>query len=319
MEKKEIIRIFDDLEFMLRYEEYNAITGRGKGKPQEVSQDMPFSKGDIVADIGCGTGKSSLVIFEKQPEIKKIIAVDPCKNVLDLAKLRFGNHLSELLSYFSNAPEILTYDLANSYQEAQVFKNKIEFYEAFAENLEEVVKEEVDHVVASLSLHWFYDSDKGLKNINRILKKEGSMAVSSASWKYKFEKLDRNQSFNQNPFYQAFFKNLEKELNTSVDKSGIDTEKPVLFDYKKAEELFESKGFEITNYREHFYELPPGMIILACRFGAFLRMGEINLEITKLDEIINETTYKTLKEVNILDSDKKYEMAPYFTVKKVKD
>lgn len=116
------------------------------GYPQEtigiIMNDFNHSEKPIIADIGAGTGIMTEML---SPRSSKIFCVEPNQDMISIARKRLKN-----------------------------FQN-VEFTEHSAENTN-IRDNYVDAIVVAQAFHWF-DLDKAKEEFKRILKKEGTVAL----------------------------------------------------------------------------------------------------------------------------------------------
>lgn len=113
--------------------------------PQILKRYEKFSGGGVIADVGCGTGLSTL-IWENQAG--KIYGFEPNADMINEAKKKS--------------------------------LKQIEFQQAFSDDLP-LEDSSVDIVTCSQSFHWM-EPISTLKEFSRILKPEGVLAVYDCDW-----------------------------------------------------------------------------------------------------------------------------------------
>jgi len=106
------------------------------------------STGDIVLDIGCGTGELSLEIAKIVGPSGRVIAIDCDQSRIEVAK--------------RNQPE--------AYQ-------NIEYLVCDAQELNEISSQSIDLIFSNYVFHWINDKHNLLMEMYRCLKKDGRFAI----------------------------------------------------------------------------------------------------------------------------------------------
>ena len=108
-----------------------------------IKTDVCPRAGDIILDLGCGTGNLSAYLAELVGPNGKVVAVDPDKERVLLAQQSYGNvrNLSFVEGSASNFPGINSYDIIfSSYvilwipDKQQLFNNLFESLKTWKEN-----------------------------------------------------------------------------------------------------------------------------------------------------------------------------------------
>lgn len=195
-----------------------------------------ISLGDLILDLGCGTGNLSVAIAEKIGAKGKVVAVDPDKHRVAVAKSTFG----------------------------QV--ENIEFKEGSAEILP-CEKSYFDAVFMNYVLHWIEDKKNALRNIHKVLKSGGRLAM-----QFPF-------------FFPSIVEKVLIELNPEVNFHKIN-DKAYFEDLEKIESYCKEAGFasiESTEFNHVLnYDLSSFLELLSASFHGVFDMDQIKEE--KLDE-----------------------------------
>lgn len=166
-------------------------------------------KNKKVLEIGCHAGKLSLEISK---DANKIIGIDLASNAIKIAKERAK-------------------------------KNKIENVEFLVRNVENInLREEFDVIISNITFHVFKNKEKALKEMKKVLKKEGILALN-----FPIEGVD-----NEEEFGKIYFSVMDSYPYSKYE-SKIRFLAPKGFSPKKyIKNLFEKEGFKILKlFEEH--------------------------------------------------------------------
>ena len=112
-----------------------------------IETDVCPQAGDAILDLGCGTGELSAYLAELVGPEGKVVAVDPDKERLLLAKQRYGE-----------------------------VKN-LSFVEGSASNFPGIGSESYDIIFSNYVIHWINDKQEVFKNMFESLKCGGKIAL----------------------------------------------------------------------------------------------------------------------------------------------
>ncbi len=100
----------------------------------------------VVADIGCGTGYVFEILTKKYKRKKiKFYGIDPAKGMLNIANKKIKDKRTKFID--------------GSFEDISLKNNS------------------VDKIISTLALHWVKSIDKGLKELKRVLKFNGSIDI----------------------------------------------------------------------------------------------------------------------------------------------
>ncbi len=326
MKKQDILDIFNNKDFIEIYLEDEATTRAYEHHFGRLAEIMPIQEGNRILDVGSAHGVPSLSLFEKQPKIE-VVALDPATNLLAISRALFkGTNIEKLLAGFAHNGAVLTY-LANQHQRCSPHGERISYEEGFAEDIAGGRLEEglnyifpggFNHIMGSLALHWLINPEKAFQNFHELLAKNGTVGISSASWRYRASNpgLDNERRIENAPFMTAFYENLESALDRGKSESS---EEPRIWDKSKVEKLLTETGFELIGYSEEKVPFLFGDMLMACKGGAFYSSDRMSSTDSKeLTQIVEETLAKTLREEDPFESiNHYYEICPYILAKKV--
>ena len=121
-----------------------------------IETDVCPQAGDTILDLGCGTGELSAYLAELIGPEGKVVAVDPDKERLLLAKQRYGE-----------------------------VKN-LSFVEGSASNFPGIGSESYDIIFSNYVIHWIPDKQVVFKNMFESLKCGGKIAIQYGDYLFHF-------------------------------------------------------------------------------------------------------------------------------------
>lgn len=129
------------------YDRLCSLVGFGEAMRREILSIAKFKPGDVILDVGCGTGVFFEVLKRQYPA-QKIIGVDPDSQSLEIAKKRLAQH------------------------------RNIELIQAFGEAIP-LASGSVDVVFSTLALHHMPNEAKRktIAEMHRVLKPEGTVVI----------------------------------------------------------------------------------------------------------------------------------------------
>lgn len=213
-------------------------------------------------DIGCGTGNYTIALNQKSVNF---IGIDPSNTMLKIAKLK---------------------------------NKKINWVKGSVENIL-LSKESIDGIIGSLTIHHWTDLSLGFKELNRVLKKDGTMTLFTATPKqmkgywlnHYFPKMLKD-STKQMPTYESI-----KAALTKSNFKIIETEK--YFIQPDLEDLFLYSGKH--NPKLYLKEkIRKGI----SSFSALANLEEVTEGLKKLaEDIASKKVYKIIKHYENEDGD----------------
>ncbi len=114
---------------------------------------MDIKEGDVILDVGCGTGRLALSVVKMVGPSGKVTGLDPSSNRILVANQKMTNH---------------------SYPNLQFMVGKAEDMSAFSED-------SFDGVYFSSVFHWIGEKEKALGEANRVLKTGGRIGITMPS------------------------------------------------------------------------------------------------------------------------------------------
>ena len=178
---------------------------------------IKFEKTDkIVADIGCGTGFAFDIIYDKLKQNNiKCIGIDPAKGMLELAKKKF---------------------ISNS---------NFSFYEGTFGKIP-LENNSVDKIISTLALHWVPSLQDSIKELKRILKKNGSIDILMIA-------KDDGEGFKQ-PIVEAMKKHLSfKQIMKAATLAQRVYSKHIYDYFNKEFDLKNKYTFSVQNVKRIIY------------------------------------------------------------------
>lgn len=235
----------------------------------ELTQNFTESDPTSILDIGAGTGMTLKVIRNNYPQTK-ITCVDSSKNMLQIAKGEVGG-------------------------------NNYEFVETKAEEVDKVLKGKYDLAFCNAAF-WYFDREKALDAISRVLKKEALFAFNISEPAINFE--DGNYD---DRFLQTMDEELEKYGIVYHRADGVGTGRlrlsykpPTIKDIEKS--LSES-GFMIIRTRiweftKNLDELTEFYMIPGFGIKAFRELTDLNFKRKLLDQVATRLKKEGVLEIN---------------------
>ena len=191
--KKRVEEAYDDSAGM-----YDDTVGRGMASSTNLLlRELQIPENPTVLDVGCGTGIST---FELMKRVKgRFFGIDISQKMIDLAKER------ALALGFSN----------------------VEFSKGDAEQLD-FPESSFDLIISNLVFHWVQNKQKALKEMLRVLKPRGQVAL----------------LFNAGPHYKEALEIYTRIMNRHPEYPMPDMLKVISLE--EAHELFDEAGFQKT-------------------------------------------------------------------------
>ena len=112
-----------------------------------IQTDVCPQAGDVILDLGCGTGELSAYLAELVGPEGKVVAVDPDKERILLAQTSYGD------------------------------VNNLSFVEGSASNFPGIGSESYDIIFSNYVMHWIPDKQEVFKNMFGSLKRGGKIAI----------------------------------------------------------------------------------------------------------------------------------------------
>ncbi|MFH1916664.1 MAG: methyltransferase domain-containing protein [Nanoarchaeota archaeon] len=264
-----------------------------------------------ILDLGCGTGISTEEIIHTYPDAR-VFGIDSTNPFLELARYKFGKPYTDpLLSDIAKntpLPSILrercNIKNLDSYLTAtkkilEPRSSQVQFIQADAASLTDVLSEQVDAVVANQVLHWFRKKNEGgnagpnlayeqavLQAVWTTLKDYGSFGFNLSGWDYQFDNSQMNQEHvSKHPFYLYFLESLEKrfgEVSQAQEKA---------FNDKEVFRVMKENNFSIQSRETQKLHYSPEGILEVCLVGGYMQIFQkagIELPASEQDMILEE-------------------------------
>lgn len=221
-----------------------------------------IKKGEVVVDLGCGTGNSTAVLIKSNPDFGKMFAIDPNHEFLRLAQYKFGKiSEEEWMTQIKDLlvdPRVLT-NVGKVKNEMISISNRVEVIRSRGDQIP-LAPNSIDRIHCIQSLHWmaFADADTegnigylshALTRMRQVLKPGGLLIFDTGGYQYDFgEKTFRGKPINdlhwsRTPFYSSFVDNFNAVLN----KRGIQGRPDKfyqMFSFDLIKKLLVENGFE---------------------------------------------------------------------------
>ncbi|GIW21392.1 MAG: hypothetical protein KatS3mg068_0399 [Candidatus Sericytochromatia bacterium] len=234
----------DEVLYSSNYEFVNYICTKKYKSPENIK----------ILDAGCGTGYSTMKLASQNPSAE-IIAVDISQSSLDIAKERL--------------------------QKANLYSDRIKFYNADIENLSSFLNQKFNYIVSSGVIHHLKNPERGLSNLKNLLADDGilHLMVYSEYGRYTlklFRKLIDLVRKDKNDFEEGI--KVGKELLNILPESHI-----IKYDYLKSYNSYLSKfGKNFADSDIQFVD-------------AYLNARETSYDIDKLFEVLERHELKLIR------------------------
>lgn len=299
--------------FWKPYLEYEATLGYGIQQQKEEIKYLDIKPGDTTINVGINWGHSINLIFQSCPEVKKVIAVDSSKMMLELSKRIFSSDPAAIQNLTGNlTPEGSDY-VARISQQALQYRDRVSFLLLSAEELH-TAGIVADNIAATMGYHWLPSpQSNSFISFNRSLKTNGKVTFSTASGLFE-TKLDK-YSFTLSPYYRAFF----EEIETLGVAAGIKA-LPALdyndkFTLEEITDTIKKAGFVLENYREHTLSVPEKSIDKVCLAGIKFRYAFDGQEET-IKTVSSEAFQRAKRRYTYSDYGQQLEISPIFLIQK---
>jgi len=299
------------------YLEHGTTFKFGDQQQKEEIMDLGIQPKDTVINVGIGWGNSINLIFQSCPAVKKVIAVDSSKTMLELSKKVFSNDKKAVRRLVKGIDPKTAIYLSNLNRQVRPRSKHVSFFFLPAEKVH-ALGVKADKIAATMGFHWLEPPQiNSFVSFNRSLRAGGRVTFSTAS--AFFESRLNSLSFIENPFYQAFF----DEFGTLCKPTAHIQKRKLLrqknkFTFNKIVSIIKKAGFMLENYREHIIVIPKIAIKKLCLAGIKFRYDcdEKNEEI----KLISSKAIKRAENKFVYsDYSQQLEICPIFTIKKIRD
>lgn len=302
--------------FWIPYLEYEAALGYCGLLMRAEVDNLEIQPKDKVINVGINWGDSLIYLTEQFPKTNRVIGVDSSTTMIDLSmnvlsKDELPPTLREKIS--DRAIKFLE----NLHSTAQQYQHTVELYHCSAEDLDSLgIK--ANKIAATMGLHWLTNPERAFAAFNRSLETNGVITFTTAS--SRFEVVQKDLLFHQNPYYQHFLDAFAELYNTAY-RLERETTKARAFkrrSYGEVLSLVEENGFRLEQYREYPIKVSEKEIDEVCIAGIKFRY-----DFDGRDEAIAKITKEALvtakRKFNYSSSIKQYELSPIFKIRKVKE
>lgn len=124
------------------YEKYALTYPQYIKSNEKLVEISEIKSGQVVVDLGCGTGLTTKEVLKRVPDIKKVYAVDFSEGMINIAR-------------------------------AYIQSKKVVFITADVKDLSNIISEKVDFVLCNSSFWFFRNENEVIDSINQILKDNG--------------------------------------------------------------------------------------------------------------------------------------------------
>jgi ubiquinone/menaquinone biosynthesis C-methylase UbiE len=314
------LNVFDEFGYPLSYGQFSLDAGRYyEAFANHTLNLVAPKKGDVVLEVACGTGISTVELLKFQPA--KIYALDRAAQFLALAEHTVGKTDDVSFNNYFNASYQYPKSFASTYFEvadlhqylieqrgkSRLQSDRVRFTNASAHEIRDLELSSIDFAFCSQAFHWFrlyqtnsaapniaYEHDV-LSQIRNALKPNGAFAFNTTAASFAFTDPTLNQKhFKNHPFHLAFIAAMEKELGLGP----IAGDKPAL-DHQTVTHALIEAGFEVERAEILDLPLPPHAIFDICIVGGqmqFFQRRNLSLRAGERKELIEVGLRKAFSE-----------------------
>lgn len=189
----------------------------------------------MTAEIGSGTGNSSIVFLEALPNIQFLYCIEP-GDFIRSAQTKFDSKKRK------PDPPVLKY-ITEMESRAEKYRDKIHLVQAVGEKIP-MESESMDAVFCCQSFHWL-DPEKALSEIYRILKPGGYFLLDESGYQIDLGQQINDIHVTKHPFFRIFQTNLNQLLVNGKFILETTPQNPEYqFTVKKLCELVKRFGFK---------------------------------------------------------------------------
>lgn len=230
MEYKNATENIFNSSYLIEYEKNSS----GPKKPYERNAETLVKlAGDIknyenILEIGCGTGNSTIVILESNPNVENMVALEPSTAFLEVARYKFGQ-VQKISAFDRNQNTLIKTFIEYQRSRGKQLSERVNFVQARADGGRLPLRDNsFDIIFASSVMHWlaFESIDsvsseyigKAFTDFSRILKPNGRLIFDSSGLQFNFAEDTFNgraiNSFNwlNHSFHLRFLENLNSIL-----------------------------------------------------------------------------------------------------------
>lgn len=331
-------------EYALLYDLYSSRSPRAYEYAVQslIQSDEGIQKGNVVIEVGCGTGNSTKALVTSNPNLKHLYVIEPSIGFLKLANYKFGK---EEFQYPDNVPQEAKEYIEAQRQEAMEYSSKVSLLNGKSQDIP-IPSAIADRLYCCESFHWFAfpsetasaDVDflgKSLKEIHRVLKPTGRLLFDSNGHLFDFDdhQIDGRSvnamHFTNHPIFQQFEEHFVR-ISGSIANINVAKERDKLhfmFNLPTIEKVLKENGFDPRNFNKG-YPFPITLlpysnedIIRSTIHGA--KMSYFNhpemaaLSDEKRNHLIDQALQLTLEDENNLFAKTYYETFICFTADKI--
>lgn len=316
-----MVNIFDSFEYALQYEQLSLDTDQSYKRFAETSVSLVEATGvSKVLDLGCGTGISTCVLFDKFEDIK-VVGLDRASLFLKMASYKFGKledteEVFETIKKKDYYPGILRKEgdikdleehLRVIFRDYKKFKDNVVFYCKDASELYSIDEGEFDYVLANQFIHWLrkegiklgdrpnLDYERiVLQQVRNKLKLGGRFGFNTSGADFRFDDQNLNDiHVLEHPFYIAF----NKSLHSQLDLDFIST-RNYTFDHDEIARIMDENGFKILGNESVVINRNPKSLIEVCLIGGHMQIfqkANISLNIEERTKILKDALSYALR------------------------
>lgn len=201
-----------------RYESSFPVVEQDEGKPvistpyrsgaKMLVRHFSANEGQLIADLGSGTGICTLELFASYPEIS-VLGMEELAEMIRIARHKFNQSTDhDLLDMVTNT-RLLEY-WQGFRAESAPFRGRVKFLQAEVVTTDAVTPESLDGAVANQFMHW-NDLSKTFRQLFRLLKNRCSVVWNSASHFYNDKKFPAEKwGFRYNSFFATVMEIVSK-------------------------------------------------------------------------------------------------------------
>ena len=337
---------FGQLGFITRYNYFECGFGPYRKFAKYLANLMDLRPGESVIDIGCGSGDSTRVIWEKQSKLKEVVGIDKSGMSIEVAKTKFGYPNKELLNSMLTEelyPPEISYRLkkrdfkryfSDFIGSMYPYSEKTKFITTDISSMNEKIRKNLGwhqfkHGFGNQVLHWPRKEPGGsipnleyegrcFEEIAKSLESHGWLGFNTTGADFEFDESGWNDKhILEHPAYKTFY----NQIGRKIGKPELGLKREYTFNKSDIERVLAENGFRLDKSDKMELKLPREQFIEICLMGAHMQIFEkeqLQIPFEKKQELIlNALQYTLEKEKKEIEHRSIIETGAHFVAKKV--